>query len=128
MTKADIAPVIIPYCCVLICYPLVATGVILGLSGMFAMRRRDLIKVVAGSAATWPFAARAQQPAMPVVGFVNVVHTDGDPVQLDLVTSLNRPGGNVTGVTQTNVEIAPKRLQLLHESGRARDRRRCTLH
>jgi ABC-type uncharacterized transport system substrate-binding protein len=42
------------------------------------------------------------------------VAIDGSP-QLDLVTSINRPGSNVTGVIQTNVEVARKRLQLLHE-------------
>jgi putative tryptophan/tyrosine transport system substrate-binding protein len=169
----------------------------LGLSCAFvpetAMRRREFICLIGSVAATWPLAARAQQSAMPVIGFINaapaqsygpqlaaflkgldekgyvdgrnvtieyrwaeghidrlpsmaadlvrrqvtviaatttpaalaakaatttipiVFTTVGDPVQLHLVTSLNRPGGNVTGVTQLNVEVAPKRLELLHQ-------------
>jgi putative tryptophan/tyrosine transport system substrate-binding protein len=155
------------------------------------MRRRDFIKGIAGAAAALPFAARAQQPGMPVIGFVssasaaayeplvtafrqglseigyvegrNVVieyrwadgHYDRlpelvadlvprqvdviaandpaalpakaatttipivfaagfDPVDLGLVSSLHRPGGNVTGTSMLNVEVVPKRLQL-HE-------------
>jgi putative ABC transport system substrate-binding protein len=57
------------------------------------MRRRDLIKVVAGSAVTWPLAARAQQPAMPVVGFVR----DGSADTSAWLAAAFRKGLNETG-------------------------------
>jgi len=44
-----------------------------------------------------------------------VFEMGGDPIALGLVTNLNHPGGNITGATSQNVEVNPKRLELLHE-------------
>jgi putative ABC transport system substrate-binding protein len=61
----------------------------------------------------YPAAAAAKQAASTVP---TVVFATGDPVQTHLVLSLNRPGGNITGISDVAAELAPKRLQLLKQA------------
>jgi ABC-type uncharacterized transport system substrate-binding protein len=69
------------------------TGVVLNLTAEGYVRRRDFIKVIAGSAAAWPLAARAQQLAMPVVGFLSSGSKESDTVRLPAFwRSLNETG------------------------------------
>ena len=70
--------------------------------------RSQVTVIFANGPAALP--AKAATATIPIV-----FATAADPVEVGLVSSLNRPGRNLTGVTTLNIEVGPKQLQLLHE-------------
>jgi len=72
------------------------------------LARREVAVIVANPPSVLP--AKAATTTIPIV-----FTTSLDPVEVGIVASLSRPGGNLTGITSLNVEVEPKRLELLHE-------------
>ncbi|MBR1123102.1 ABC transporter substrate-binding protein [Bradyrhizobium lablabi] len=71
---------------------------------------RNVDLVVASGGAQVALAAKASGTSKTII-----FEMGGDPVQLGVVDSLSRPGGNITGVSSLSVDVSPKRLELMHE-------------